>query len=90
MKHNPGFLKLVEEARQQIHECTIEQVKGKLDRHEPFEFIDVRKNKEYARSMLVAPPHGTRCVGVLQRCLDGGWHQSLAGRRLSDKSGLKS
>lgn len=65
MKHNPGFLKLVEEARQQIHECTIEQVKGKLDRHEPFEFIDVREDKEYAQDHARGATHMGR--GVLER-----------------------
>ena len=65
MKHNPGFLKLVEEARKQIQECTIEQVKGKLDRHEPFEFIDVREDKEYAQDHARGATHLGR--GVLER-----------------------
>ena len=65
MKHNPGFLKLVEEARQQIRECTIEQVKGKLDRHEPFEFIDVREDKEYTQDHACGARHLGR--GVLER-----------------------
>jgi len=65
MKHNPGFLKLVEEARQQIEECTIEQVKGKLDRHEPFVFIDVREDKEYAQDHARGARHLGR--GVLER-----------------------
>jgi rhodanese-related sulfurtransferase len=65
MKHNQGFLKLVEEARQHIRECTIEQVKGKLDRHEPFEFIDVREDNEYAQDHARDATHLGR--GVLER-----------------------
>jgi len=65
MKHNPGFLKLVEEVRQQIQECTIEQVKGKLDRHEPFAFVDVREDNEYARDHARGAIHLGR--GVLER-----------------------
>ena len=65
MTHNPGFLKLVEEARQQIQECTIEQVKEKLDRHEPFELVDVREDKEYARDHARGAIHLGR--GVLER-----------------------
>ena len=65
MKHNPVFLKLVEEARQQIQECTIEQVKWKLDRREPFEFIDVREDKEYAQDHARGATHLGR--GVLER-----------------------
>jgi len=65
MKHNPEFLKFVEEARQHIRECTIEQVKGKLDRHEPFEFIDVREDNEYAQDRARGSTHLGR--GVLER-----------------------
>lgn len=65
MKHNQGFVKLVEEARQHIRECTIEQVKGKLDRHEPFEFIDVREDNEYAQDHARDATHLGR--GVLER-----------------------
>ena len=31
MKHNPGFLKLVEEARARVKECTVAQAKARLD-----------------------------------------------------------
>jgi rhodanese-related sulfurtransferase len=65
MKHNQGFLKLVEEARQHIRECTIEQVKGKLDRHEPFKFIDVREDNDYAQDHARDATHLGR--GVLER-----------------------
>jgi rhodanese-related sulfurtransferase len=65
MKYNQGFVKLVEEARQHIRECTIEQVKGKLDRHEPFEFIDVREDNEYAQDHARGATHLGR--GVLER-----------------------
>ena len=44
MKHNPGFLKLVEQAKRTIKECRIADVKVKLDRGDPFHFIDVRKD----------------------------------------------
>ena len=65
MKHSPGFLRLVEEARKHIQECTIEQVKDQLDRHEPFQFIDVREDKEYARDHAHGAQHIGR--GVLER-----------------------
>lgn len=68
MKHNPAFLKLVEEARRQIKECTIEQVKGKLDRQEPFEFIDVREDNEYAQDHARDAKHLGR--GVLERDIE--------------------
>ena len=33
-QHAPGFLKLVEEAKQVVKECNVQDVKGRLDRGE--------------------------------------------------------
>ncbi|WP_447986862.1 rhodanese-like domain-containing protein [Nitrospira sp. Nam74] len=68
MKHNPGFLKLVEEARRQVKECTIEQVKSKLDRGEVFEFLDVREDNEYEKGHARGARHLGR--GVLERDIE--------------------
>lgn len=68
MKHNPGFLKLVEEARQQIQECTVEQVKCKLDRGDVFEFLDVREDHEYAKDHARGARHLGR--GILERDIE--------------------
>lgn len=68
MKHNPGFLKLVEEARQQIQECTVEQVKCKLDRGGVFEFLDVREDHEYAQDHARGARHLGR--GILERDIE--------------------
>jgi rhodanese-related sulfurtransferase len=68
MKHNPGFLMLVEEARQQIKECTIEQVKCKLDRGDVFEFLDVREDSEYAQDHARGARHLGR--GILERDIE--------------------
>src|SRR4051812_24017882 len=47
MQHNPGFLQLVAEARRHIRECSIAEIKARLDRGEPFHFIDVREDSEF-------------------------------------------
>lgn len=56
MKHNPGFLKLVQQAKKNIKEYSVFRVKKKLDRGEAFYFIDVREDhefqKRYARGAL--------------------------------------
>ena len=68
MGHNPGFLKIVEAARRNIRECTIEDVKARLDRGEKFEFVDVREDNEYAADHA----HGARHIGrgVLERDIE--------------------
>ncbi|MEP6888269.1 MAG: rhodanese-like domain-containing protein [Nitrospirales bacterium] len=68
MKHNPGFLKLVEEAQQQIKDCTIQQVKSRLDRREVFEFLDVREDNEYAQDHARGARHLGR--GILERDIE--------------------
>ena len=47
MQHNPGFLRLVEQARQRIKECTVADVQARLAQGEQFHFIDVREDHEF-------------------------------------------
>ena len=68
MKHNPGFLKLVEESKKHIKECTIAEVKAKLDRGERFHFIDVREDNEFATDHAKGAVHLGR--GVLERDIE--------------------
>ena len=65
MKHNPGFLKLVERAKRVIRECTVADVKAKLDRRESFHFLDVREDGEFAKDSALGARHIGR--GVLER-----------------------
>jgi rhodanese-related sulfurtransferase len=69
MKHAPGFLALVNEARGQIRECTVADVKARLDRDEPFQLIDVREDSEWAAGRIPGARHIGR--GVLERDVEG-------------------
>ena len=68
MKHNPGFLKIVEEARRRIRECTVDDVKAKLDRGERFHFVDVREDNEFAVDHAKGALHLGR--GILERDIE--------------------
>ncbi len=68
MKHNPGFLKLVEQAKRNIRECTASDVKGKQDRGESFHFIDVREDGEFAKDHAPGALHLGR--GILERDIE--------------------
>ena len=68
MKHNPGFVKLVEQAKQRIKECSIGEVKAKLERGEPFHFIDVREDHEFAKDHARGARHLGR--GILERDIE--------------------
>ncbi len=47
MQHNPGFLRLVEQAKQRIKECSVTDVQTRLTNKDPFHFIDVREDHEF-------------------------------------------
>lgn len=68
MKHNPGFVKLVEEAKRRIKEYTIAEVKAKLERGETFHFLDVREDHEFAKDRAKGARHLGR--GVLERDIE--------------------
>ena len=65
MKHSPGFLALVEEAKKRVKECGIAEVKARLDRGERFHFVDVREDGEFAVDRARGAQHIGR--GVLER-----------------------
>jgi rhodanese-related sulfurtransferase len=65
MKHSPGFLALVEDAKKGIQECSIAEVRARLDRGERFHFIDVREDDEFAVDRARGARHIGR--GVLER-----------------------
>ena len=68
MKHNPGFLKLVDEVRKRVKECTVADAKSRLDRGEPLHFIDVREDHEFAKDHAKGARHLSR--GILERDIE--------------------
>jgi rhodanese-related sulfurtransferase len=69
MRHNPGFLTLVDAARARIKECTVADVKAKMDRGERFHLLDVREESEFAKERAKGARHVGR--GILERDIEG-------------------
>lgn len=65
MKHSPGFLHLVQQAKRQVKECTVAQVKAKIDRGEPFHLVDVREDHEFATDHAKGARHLGK--GIIER-----------------------
>ena len=65
MKHNPGFLKLVDAARARVKECTVVQAKAMLDRGEVLHFLDVREDHEFAKDHAKGARHLGK--GIIER-----------------------
>lgn len=68
MKHNPGFLKLVEQAKQRVKECTVADVKARLDRGERFHFVDVREDSEFVKDHVKEARHLGK--GIIERDIE--------------------
>lgn len=68
MKHNPAFLKVVEEARARVRECTASDVKLRLDRGERLHFVDVREDDEFGQDHAAGAIHIGK--GVIERDIE--------------------
>jgi rhodanese-related sulfurtransferase len=68
MQHAPGFLRLVEAARARIRECSVADVKRRLDAGERFHLVDVREHEEWTRGHLPGARH--LCKGIIERDIE--------------------
>jgi rhodanese-related sulfurtransferase len=67
-QHSPGFLAVVNEAKQHIRECTIHDVKARIDAGERFTLVDVREDHEWAVDHVRGAVHMGR--GILERDIE--------------------
>jgi rhodanese-related sulfurtransferase len=65
MAHSPGFLKLVQDAKTRVKECTVPDVKARLDRGERLNIVDVREESEYAAGHIPGAVHLGK--GIIER-----------------------
>lgn len=68
MKHSPGFLQLVEQAKRRVKECTVADVKARIDRGEPVHFIDVREDHEFEKDHAKGARHIGK--GIIERDIE--------------------
>jgi rhodanese-related sulfurtransferase len=65
MQHAPGFLKIVQDAKTRVKECTVADVKKRLDASDRFVLVDVREESEWAAGHLPGAVHIGK--GVIER-----------------------
>src|SRR5215207_216232 len=68
MKHAPGFLAIVNDAKSRVKECTVDDGKARLDKGESFTLVDVREESEYAADHLPGALHLGK--GVIERDIE--------------------
>jgi rhodanese-related sulfurtransferase len=65
MKHSSEFLSIVEKAKQNISQVTIDEVVAKQDLGEKFHFVDVREDDEFRTGHAAGAVHIGK--GVIER-----------------------
>ncbi|MDX2166162.1 MAG: rhodanese-like domain-containing protein [Deltaproteobacteria bacterium] len=68
MKHAPGFLKIVGDAKTRVRECTVDDVRARQQRGDVFLLIDVREDSEWARGHLPQARHLSK--GIIERDIE--------------------
>ena len=68
MKHSPGFLKLVNEARPRVKEITVDEARQRLDRNPKAVLMDVREDAEWLAGHAAQAIHLGK--GILERDLE--------------------
>jgi len=69
MKHTPGFLKIVTDARSRIKELTLADVQPRVMKQENFLLIDVREESEFAAGHIPGAIHLGK--GIIERDIEG-------------------
>jgi len=67
-QHSPRFLKIVDDARGRVRECSVDNVKARLDRGDRFLLIDVREESEFAKDHLPSAVHLGK--GIIERDIE--------------------
>ncbi len=68
MKHAPGFLKLVNDAKTRVKETNVPEVKKRLDVGDKLVLVDTREDNEWARGHLPGAIH--LCKGIIERDIE--------------------
>jgi rhodanese-related sulfurtransferase len=99
MDHSPGFLKIVNEARPNVKEITIEQAQARLRENPETLLVDVREEGEWQAGHAAEAQHLGR--GVLERDIEriipqkdrevifycGGGYRSILAAEVAERMG---
>jgi rhodanese-related sulfurtransferase len=96
-QHAPAFLKLVQDSKKQVTECSVQDVSARLDGKEPFHLVDVREDREWDAGHLPGAIHLSK--GIIERDVEktipdtaapivlycgGGFRSALAAKNLQE------
>jgi len=67
-QHAPQFLKLVNDVRTRVKECSVSDVQARMERGETLNLIDVREESEFAAGHLPTAKHLGK--GIIERDIE--------------------
>jgi len=68
MKHSPGFLALVQEAKQRIRQTDVAAIWARISRGEKFHLLDIREDNEWDNGHLPGATHLGK--GIIERDIE--------------------
>ena len=68
MKHSPGFLKVVDDAKSRIREISVEETKQRLAADDKVRLIDVREDNEWDTAHAAGAEHLGK--GIIERDIE--------------------
>jgi rhodanese-related sulfurtransferase len=68
MKHSPGFLALVHEAKKRIRETNVAAIWARMARGEKINLLDIREDNEWERGHLPGSTHLGK--GIIERDIE--------------------
>ena len=69
MKHAPGFLRLVNDARTRVPETDVATIMARVAKGERFHLVDVREESEFAAGHIPGAVHLSK--GTIERDIEG-------------------
>ena len=88
MKHSPGFLKLVDDAKERIKQADFRDIKRRMDGREKLTLVDVREDNEWARGHLPGAVHLGK--GIIERDIEEAFPDKQAALVLYCGGGFRS
>lgn len=67
-QHAPGFLRIVQDAKTRVKECTVADVRRRLAAGENLSIVDVREESEFAAGHLPNAVHLSK--GIIERDIE--------------------
>ena len=88
MKHAPGFLKLVDDAKRRVRQIDIEGYKKMVAAKAPHVLVDTREDREWADGHVAGAVHLSK--GIIERDLETRYPDKTTGLVLYCGGGFRS